>query len=421
MSPNFERPNETIEAPQPIEIRDVKERKRLLDHQIIKISLRYAEQQYRKRKDAGESVTFSQMIEEYTPIRNYLTFGNNERTRLASEAIVNVFFDKLDEDYEQEGLDGIRDRFLAASIGKRRDEEKQEDSKITPETPVFIKANTCNLSGRYAFLEERMGLRSDERIMEIHVQPAHEVEGVSLGLQRIKKDFELIATNIVRNHPDIQAVAGTSWLLDTPLGKRFGFHTVPEMKIKMNSFDTWNQFITEGGQIDKRRLQDFAETGKLPYKSTVGYMPIEEFLEKYLPDDLRGDVRLRRRTTHGSELEKTFRESKEEASKEWDVLISRENVTDEDVEAFLKKYECFHLLFELVGESNHQTIIRVFQENAKIKTPMDRFDWGASEEEKALNELAQANFSKLLYEDRIVHIPPRKEKRTPSAPESEQL
>jgi len=73
-----------------------------------------------------------------------------------------------------------------------------------------------------------------------------------------------------------------SWLFDTNLAKDIGMHTYPSGNENMfRSRTFWGQFINREGEINEERVKQFLETGKPPFRIRSGYIPIDEFMDKY--------------------------------------------------------------------------------------------------------------------------------------------
>lgn len=86
---------------------------------------------------------------------------------------------------------------------------------------------------------------------------------------------------IQKKHPGISVVIAESWLLDTIVNARFGFHLLPlrEQGVPSNQ-GFWGQFIDQHGNIHKGRTKQFLETGIAPYQIRAGYLLADEFLAR---------------------------------------------------------------------------------------------------------------------------------------------
>lgn len=139
---------------------------------------------------------------------------------------------------------------------------------------------------------EKYGISRSDQCVSIHFDALYkhkDEQGRGLNVLSLKdpllKSFEQLAKEIKEKHNDAKAIIATSWLLDpkTPLSKVIKFHIVSSWNqhglTRANSF--WGQFIDEDGQIKQAEVDKFLKTGKPKYRATVGYIPIDEFLEEY--------------------------------------------------------------------------------------------------------------------------------------------
>ena len=59
-------------------------------------------------------------------------------------------------------------------------------------------------------------------------------------------------------------------------------HTYPSGNENMFRARTfWGQFINREGKINEERVKQFLETGKPPFRVKSGYIPMDEFMDKY--------------------------------------------------------------------------------------------------------------------------------------------
>ena len=49
--------------------------------------------------------------------------------------------------------------------------------------------------------------------------------------------------------------------------------------------EAWLQFVDMNGNIKEDMAKQLLETGEMPYKAHLGYIPIKDFYERYLPKD----------------------------------------------------------------------------------------------------------------------------------------
>jgi hypothetical protein len=137
---------------------------------------------------------------------------------------------------------------------------------------------------------EKYGFDKDDDFLEIHLTENYSKEE-EFGLAEMKNEFSKLAEVIIDKYPKTRAVIGTSWIMSHPLMKKIGFNLTD--KSAEASLSSWLQFVDKNGQIDVKRFEEAMETGHKPFSSLLGYMPVEEFLNKYLPEDRKGNITLK--------------------------------------------------------------------------------------------------------------------------------
>ena len=131
--------------------------------------------------------------------------------------------------------------------------------------------------------DPRTGTKEGEEYMSIHFAELYKQKKGDSAVANIfsSKSLEKLAEDMEKN-PNIKSVATMSWLLGSPVGERIGFHSFP-IEPEMRGKGFWGQFVNQNGEIDQARAKQFLETGKAPFEMREGYIPREEFLQKYLP------------------------------------------------------------------------------------------------------------------------------------------
>lgn len=120
--------------------------------------------------------------------------------------------------------------------------------------------------------------------------------------------LSILAKRIVEEYSQVEVILGKSWLIDSPIGNKIGFNKYREYEKVTGKMDFWGQFINENGQIDDKRIQEFLRTGIPKYKVAEGFIKTEDFLKKYLPEDMRGLINLKKLTTESLENLKEIEE-----------------------------------------------------------------------------------------------------------------
>jgi len=140
---------------------------------------------------------------------------------------------------------------------------------------------------------EKFGIDSEDETLELHLEEFYKRGEQKSVRESILKDLGRVAEIIVDQFPHAKAVTGFSWLLDHPLTAGMGFQVVENLNGPAGrGGSTWMQFIDRNGQISQERVKKFLESGELPMKAKLGFIPVVDFLQRYLPAERRGLVTL---------------------------------------------------------------------------------------------------------------------------------
>lgn len=130
------------------------------------------------------------------------------------------------------------------------------------------------------------GFSELDGFLQIHLPSQFGAE-TKINPRTIKESLTSLAEKIIDKHPETHAVIAVSWLLSHPIFQRF-----IKMKIIGEGSINWRQLIGNNGQIEQARVKEFFSTGRMPYRNLIGYIPVEKFLQEYLPAERRGESKL---------------------------------------------------------------------------------------------------------------------------------
>jgi len=133
-----------------------------------------------------------------------------------------------------------------------------------------------------------------------------------------------LAEYIIDKEPQVKAVIGRSWLVDSPIGKRIGFNIYKKHKRIGNHSGFWGQFINEKGEINKERMQRFLNTGIPDFYVSEGFIKTEDFLKKFL--NRKGLIKLKERTEESRKITEETRVLSKELNEKWNLLSWNEVV-----------------------------------------------------------------------------------------------
>ncbi len=161
------------------------------------------------------------------------------------------------------------------------------------------------------------GYSNEDEFIDVHFEPFFKSGKADLNDQDVFQSLSKLAEIIVDKYPQTRAVIGTSWLLSHPRTQILGFHPV-DSPIPQNGMHVWLQFMDRNGQINERRVKQLLEAGQMPYPAAAGYIPIEEFLEKFLPLERRGEIHLKEIGPEYKHMRREMNEELEKLRNDWD-------------------------------------------------------------------------------------------------------
>jgi len=205
---------------------------------------------------------------------------------------------------------------------------------------------TKQLAGIFAYRQmrsehgiERYGIDDMDRVLEIHLNDADDVTAA-----KIKRSMEQLARLIVERYPDTRAVVGRSWLMDHPLAKRLGFSVIDDPNTSTRGYNFWLQFIDRTGHVNPERAKELFETGNIRHQSKTGFIPVEQFLERYLPAELRKDpITLKILDPEWKEEERDYRQETKRLGDAWP------HMTVEDIEQIFRSNGAFKRRLDELG------------------------------------------------------------------------
>ncbi len=133
---------------------------------------------------------------------------------------------------------------------------------------------------------EETGITDQDESIMIHFDPYYKQRALGATSLSLQESFQKLASDIITQYPHIKAVIYESWIADSPMGERIGFHEFQsQFEYYYHGDPFWGQFYDMDGEMNKKRMAKLLETGKAPFKVKGGYLLIKEFLEKYPPKE----------------------------------------------------------------------------------------------------------------------------------------
>ncbi len=324
----------------PIEAEDNKDRANKLDRKIEQISVVYATKKWHELKQKNPDYKFYDALKTYSltesiildPVIHLEEFNLDEyQERIV--IFLKEFEDEVNEIAESDNLDlnkitdlvnlkenAIADYLGVSNLKRNESNDKKDWLKIIKFNQVDHVADSNH--GKYQKLID-LGFSKSDQFLEVHFEEFYRNDEKNIGPELITNDLAALAKYIVKERPETAAVIGRSWLLNTPIANRLGFIEIKDDSIQpQNDFTTWLQFVDKSGEIDQKRFNKFLETGELPFTSVKSYISVEEFLKKYLPDDLKGKITLKEIDKNKEQEQANYEEEMSELRDNWNFLLT---------------------------------------------------------------------------------------------------
>jgi len=393
-----------------IESENYKERGEILYEKIEQISLVYADKKFHEIKKDRPEYKFSEAVKDFTPIEKHILkiiYDIENHDLKDYDLFLKSFYEELDFLYESDGLDinkilnlikskkDLLKSFLSSGNFKKREDNKKEGTKLLYFNTLGIDDHKEAYRGM-----KKLGFSESDLFLEIHLDSFYHTNEKNFGSEMIKKDLGIIAEKIIDNIPKTAAVVGTSWLLDTPIMNRLGFIKIEDSDVEQNDNSTWNQFIDKDGQINDKRFNEFMETGELPFKSIRAYIPVEEFLKRYLPDNRRGEKIILKEVDKSKEdhFLRMKKESKRIKS-DWEYLIKNNG----DFKSFFNG-DIFRELLGFLGQENEGKYLDFFREMYEKKILWQDFNKYQNEDLKRISEESEKKMRDYIYKTKEIII-----------------
>jgi len=401
----------------PIETENKSEKQEILFEKIEKISLVYTDKKFQEIKKVNGDYKFSEAIREFSPIKDiilrpvfHLEGFNFKNHQEKIDLFFQDFYNEIDFIYEADSFDLDK---ISNLINLKRDsikkylgvEDFKEVKRNTKEgnTKIlnFNKITNIEMDSEKKYQDlKKLGFSRLDHFVEVHVEDFYNTSEKNLGSELIKSDLGVVAEYIIDKEPEAVAVIGKSWLLNTPLVSRLGFQKVEDDTIKQNDFSTWLQFIDKNGQIDQKRFNEFLKTGELPYESIKGYIPTEEFLKKYLPENRRGKVILKEMNKDRKNFWLKLENDIQPIRSEWDNLLKN----GDDFDNFIKNNKSLNEVLNFVSSNEKQKYIQflkiMYNSNITWSNFYEHKNQDIEEVDKKINKAMQED----LYKNKEVFI-----------------
>ncbi|MCL4391946.1 hypothetical protein M1413_01275 [Patescibacteria group bacterium] len=402
---------------QPIETENREERERELAKRLTALEVHFANVRYQDQVTERERIysDFSDSLNKNTPIirrmlnRYSNTVHGDKEENQKLKSFATFFLHEVDRIYQETPNRERREELITqyvfdAYANLKKEEPSKIERMIEKDTTIgVIKVEPGTHENRRM---AEAGFGPEEEFLPIHFPAFYESGPEKSLLTEINASFTQLAEIVPQKYPEARGIIGESWLLSLPAAERLGFKKVMTLENRFDGDSLWSQFIDQNGNISKSRFDEFMRTGKPPYAVTLSYIPIEEFLSKYLPSEKKGEILLKEidpewKKEDARELEK-YTDEAHRLRSDWGNFVEDKNLS---VEEFMKTYPaivsimtkagCYDDLLKVLSEAKNRK--HNLQEMVKIM-PAE-----SERIERAYTEYVK-NLKSRKYRDRKVFI-----------------
>jgi hypothetical protein len=275
---------------------------------LIEAQLVFLDKQFQKAKAENPNSSFRDVFEKYTSLflllKNNLPAAMPEQGDKEVEEKFEAILDELENIYNSKTANWaarfyecIRDNLEGppASLDYLITDE-EDRVEVWQSIEEMLSSQNSHAVGMVEFEDpsihegyDQYGFNTYDDLMKIHIGNAYEFPDIKISKGELKNSFSKLAEIIVDRYPQTQGIIGESWLMDTSLARLVGFKRAEKVQVHEYSLAFWSQFLDENGDLYEESLNEFLETGVPPHKNMAGYISIEDFLNKHLPDSRRGE------------------------------------------------------------------------------------------------------------------------------------
>lgn len=389
--PNFE---------QPIVTENLQEHEKMLMDRLAEVELNYADQLFSQQKNEENPAKFSEIALVKTALLFHIDNNYHHRYQgdpdMAQKANADLkpILDTIDQIYANKIEDADWTEKIILLINEENEKIKLANGP-QPETKKTIGPLQYNEKQDSASLKKE-GYDENDDLMEVHLEQLYKTEQKDIQAGQVKELLEKLALLIVEEYTKTRAILGTSWLMDTPVAKRLGF-IISNQEVPANQLSTWLQFVDKDGQINQKRVEQLQTTGRPPYTARTGFMTVENFLDKYLPAEKRGqEITLKIMPEKWKEFKKNLEASTRLLKNDWPKLKTEE-ISEQSIQ---QNYPLILEMLEKIGQKQNflDLLKKMKEENLDWESARNKY----SADFEKLGEPMQQYLDNHIYEDKIL-------------------
>lgn len=175
-----------------------------------------------------------------------------------------------------------------------------------------------------------------------------------------------------------------------------GFKVVEnEDDYTINDMSAWLQFVDKNGNIDKKRFNKFIKEGNIPHKSVIAYMSTEDFLKKYLPEDRKGKIKLKKTNKERADFWDKIKNDSKKVKQSWEDLIKK----DSDFNEFINSAEALMKVLDFLSEKSKKDYLLFLEKMFSKKIKWDDFCKYKNDKIKLIEDEIKIIMRNDLYEE----------------------
>lgn len=400
-----------------IEKQDIDARQDVLLNKIQCIALIYADKKFQELVASDSAYSFASAVQEFSPLKSIITqpiFNlpdiDMEKYEDKIDIFLNDCYQELESIYRERGLDldsmselimhklaSIKEYLKLEMLPEGKPRQENKELKLFDYN--VVRNIEQDEEGKFIDLKQ-LGYSKLHQFLEIHVKEFYQSSEHDFGSDLIKQDLAKIAEHIIDIAPETEAVIGKSWLLDTRLAQRLGFKQIAGTSSTNNDFSTWFQFIDRYGGINQKRLDQFLQSGELPFKCLTSYMPTMDFLQRFLPENRRGRIVIRKLKADSLNA---WREMNED-SRSLQIVWLNSLKSKEKFDKFLNRNEFLNELLSLISAEERCQYVDFLRIMYQQKIAWCDFWQHQGSDIASIKEKMQGKVMARLYQDEELYL-----------------
>lgn len=254
---------------------------------------------------------------------------------------------------------------------------------------------------------ERYHLNEYDNFVDLHLPILAVQKEYGQAQESWVENMQKIARKIVEEAPQTKWLLGKSWIINHPNASLIGFEKVHELQADKVTNDTprvenpfkgatyWLQMVDKDGEIKHKYVDQLMKNGKLPYEVGFGRIDTVDFLKKFLPQEMRGNITLKVTTPEYIAIMSSRDENREAIRESWPLFEGM------PIGEFIKKkIPVFADVLYKIGKFD--LFVEILNKGIKENKSLEELD--LSDEVKEFSKDLNEHLKSVMYKERVVVI-----------------